>query len=263
MIIEYDRSPRISPEQRIQSLADSVMRAFEELESGKNITEPKPITLEDLGAYPKTGGIIDGDVSVRGNKVTLFGEAKDEGFIVEGSKPSSFTGNMFVAIDEETKSLCEQTLGADILDYMYPNGEIPEIATDEGIKYLIDCMYPVGRILETTNVDDNPNVCYPWQTWERYGNGRVTVGVDENDDAFVSAGLELGEKGHILTVDEMPEHSHTIPAYNRGYEYKSDGYWSVNGPTYKGVIGSSTSGKNVAHNNIQPSVTVYRWRRTG
>lgn len=95
MIIEYDRSPRISPEQRIQSLADSVMRAFEELESGKNITEPKPITLEDLGAYPKTGGIIDGDVSVRGNKVTLFGEAEEEGFVVAGNKPARFTGNMF------------------------------------------------------------------------------------------------------------------------------------------------------------------------
>lgn len=30
-----------------------------------------------------------------GKGVTLFGEAKDEGFVVEGSKPAKFTGNMF------------------------------------------------------------------------------------------------------------------------------------------------------------------------
>ena len=44
MIIEYDKSPRISPEQRIQSLADSVMRAMEELEDSiSNIEIPENI----------------------------------------------------------------------------------------------------------------------------------------------------------------------------------------------------------------------------
>lgn len=33
MIIEYDKSPNVSPEQKIQSLVDSVMRGFEEIET--------------------------------------------------------------------------------------------------------------------------------------------------------------------------------------------------------------------------------------
>lgn len=32
-IISYDKSPNISPEQRVKSLADSVRRAFEEIET--------------------------------------------------------------------------------------------------------------------------------------------------------------------------------------------------------------------------------------
>ena len=202
-IIEYDRSPNITPEQRLKSLADSVRRAFEEIETFPESGTTEKVEGKDPNAYPRTGGTIEGDAIVAGS------------FTVDNGSPSSFTGNMFVAIDEETHSLCEQTLGADILDYMYPNGEIPEIATDEGIRYLVDMLYPVGRILETTSADDNPNECYSWQTWERYGNGRVTVGVDENDDDFASAGLELGEKEHQLTVDEMPIHSVTVYRWRR------------------------------------------------
>lgn len=259
MLIEYDKSPRISPEQRIQSLADSVMRAFEELESGKNSTEPKPITLEDLGAYPKTGGTIDGDVSVLGNKVALFGEAEEEGFIVKGEKPSNLTGNVFVGIDEELLSICSQSLGADIIDHVFPGGEIPDIGSEGFMKLFIDLTYPPGRIIETDNPDDDPNVCYPWQTWERYGNGRVTVGVDESDADFASAGLELGEKKHTLTVAEMPSHSHsfTVRATSGTAAAWRLDYQNVQGQT----AGTNNTGGSQPHNNIQPSITVYRWRR--
>ena len=111
MLIEYDKSPRISLEQRIQSLADSVMRAMEELEGNIKNAEPKAITLEDLGAYPKTGGTIDGDVSVRGNKVTLFGEAERDGFVVANGRDALFTGNLFIELDDETLALWEEVFG--------------------------------------------------------------------------------------------------------------------------------------------------------
>lgn len=71
-IIEYDKSPNISPEQRLKSLADSVRRAFEEIEKDTSI----PVTTESVSkeeiqeivngslenVYLKTGGIIEGDV---------------------------------------------------------------------------------------------------------------------------------------------------------------------------------------------------------
>lgn len=88
MIIEYDKSPNASLERRIQSLADSVMRALDELktseeesrsqeieESKKRVTPIKyggtdadnaNDALTNLGAFPKAGGTIEGDLSVQG-----------------------------------------------------------------------------------------------------------------------------------------------------------------------------------------------------
>lgn len=213
--------------------------------------------------YDDVGDMLDSPLITTNEDasgVTFFGEATKEGLIVESGKPSVFTGDMFMGIDDEMQSLCEEVVGSDILDYMYPNYDIPEIATDEGIKYLIDCMFPIGRIIETTNADDNPNLNYSWQTWERYGNGRVTVGVDESDSDFGSAGLELGEKMHTLTVAEMPSHSHsfTVRATSGTAAAWRLDYQNVQGQN----AGTNSTGGSQPHNNIQPSVTVYRWRRT-
>ena len=213
--------------------------------------------LEVLNQYKET---VEQNVSVKENSVTLFGEAEEEGFIVEGSKPASFTGNMFMAIDEETQSLCEQTLGTDILDYMYPNGEIPEIATDEGIRYLIDCIYYVGKVITADSADFNPNTAYPWQTWERFAQGRTLVGVDEDDEDFASAGFEIGEKTHQLTTDEMPSHRHSVAAKQSANQINGGSYSS--GDIGSGTLYSTYAGGDQPHNNIQPSVTVYFWRRT-
>lgn len=195
-----------------------------------------------------------------GKGVALFGEAEEEGFIVKGEKPSNLTGNVFVGIDEELLSMCSQSLGADIVDHVFPGGEISDMGSEGFLKFSIDLMYPVGRILETTSADDDPNVCYPWQTWERYGNGRTTVGVDESDTDFASAGLELGEKKHTLTVAEMPSHNHGFTV--RGSAYSTS--WIVDFQNVTGqAYSTGNTGGSQAHNNIQPSVTVYRWRRVG
>lgn len=59
MIIEYDKSPNVSPEQKIQSLAESVMRAFEEIET----TEKK-----DPEEYiPTKGGAVKGALELKDN----------------------------------------------------------------------------------------------------------------------------------------------------------------------------------------------------
>ena len=69
--IDYDKSPGISTEERIKSLADSVRRAFEEIEAEMEAAGKKKevITLEDLGGFPATGGTIDGSLRVTGETV--------------------------------------------------------------------------------------------------------------------------------------------------------------------------------------------------
>lgn len=46
MIIDYDKNPNISPEQRLQSLIDSIRRAFEELSGDINAIEKKIESVE-------------------------------------------------------------------------------------------------------------------------------------------------------------------------------------------------------------------------
>lgn len=131
--------------------------------------------------------------------------------------------------------------------------------------------------METTNADFDPNDWYTWQTWERYGNGRVTVGVDESDTYFDTAGKAGGEKTHTLTKAEMPSHgNHLMTSYAYGacgnykgfidkskltaYGSGARGWniWNKN-EVYPGGLPVGGSG---AHNNLQPYITAYRWRRT-
>ena len=131
--------------------------------------------------------------------------------------------------------------------------------------------------MESTNPDFNPNLYYSNQTWERYGNGRVTVGVNESDTDFDTAGNTGGEKTHTLTVAEMPSHgNHLMLDYTYGACGNFNGYMDK---SKLNAYGSAGRGWNVwngnevypaglrvgggeAHNNLQPYITVYRWRRT-
>lgn len=131
--------------------------------------------------------------------------------------------------------------------------------------------------METTNADFDPNDWYTWQTWERWGNGKVVLGVDEDDTDFASAEASGGEKTHTLTEAEMPSHgNHLMRSYSYGACGNYNGYMDKSKLT---AYGSAGRGWNVwngnevypggllvggggAHNNLQPYITAYRWRRT-
>lgn len=139
---------------------------------------------------------------------------------------------------------------------------------DDSENSLLDIFYPVGSYYETSDDNFDPNKSWGG-TWTRDTQGLVTVGAyDEgttkpgNDRLYITQGLTQGEVEHTLTIDEMPSHNHDRiprlniedpPSYGSVYGYKSDGAWSE-------VTGNTGGGQ--PHNNIQPSVGVYRWHRT-
>jgi hypothetical protein len=114
--------------------------------------------------------------------------------------------------------------------------------------------YPIGTIYETTSDEDLSN----WLgfTWERWGHGKVLVAVDENDEDFNEAELEGGEKKHQLTVAELARHRHS--SYNTAVTVAAVGYggYAMNNSF------TNYEGNDQPHNNLQPYITVYRWRRT-
>lgn len=84
--------------------------------------------------------------------------------------------------------------------------------------------------------------------------GRVSVGLDLDQEEFNSIGLKDGEKEHTLTVDEMPSHTHTYTRsrlfYAEAAGQNAIGYGSNSGTAIS--AGTNATGGDKPHNNLQP-----------
>ena len=126
-------------------------------------------------------------------------------------------------------------------------------------QYLRDLLYPVGSIKMTTK-NTNPST-YLGGTWTAWGSGKVPVGVDASDTDFKTVEKTGGEKTHTLTVDEMPAHTHAT--YNVFPTNTSGSAWvGAAGTSTASSYATSSAGGGGAHNNLQPYITCYMWKRT-
>ena len=138
------------------------------------------------------------------------------------------------------------------------------------IKQIIrDTYFPVGSIYLSVN-STNPGTKFGG-TWVRFGSGKTLVGVDTNDSDFNSVEKTGGEKTHKLTIAEMPKHNHYGIYNGSGTTERKAGYGT--GTTHTGTLNEMTNtaweslstgytGSGNAHNNLQPYITVYIWKRT-
>lgn len=131
------------------------------------------------------------------------------------------------------------------------------------ISGLLDWFYPIGTIYETTSSDLDTTVkmnAHFGGTWEAYGTGRVLV-AKSSDTEFDTIGETGGAKTHTLTIAQMPTHIHTYPSTVAA----AGDLWGSPGTTVsskKGDTATSSTGSGQAHNNLQPYIVVYRYRRT-
>lgn len=171
------------------------------------------------------------------------------------------------------------------------------------VDALLDLIYPVGSIY--MSVKDVSPEDFLGGTWERWGQGRVPVGVNEDDTIFEKAGNTGGEQKHQLTTNEMPNHRHRgqyahTETYTDHAQKPTDPpaqaieveqgtrevevqynvvkdtlsttilHTSGSGPTndifytYKvtSTYGVADDGGDIPHNNLQPYITCYMWKRT-
>ncbi len=162
--------------------------------------------------------------------------------------------------------------------------------------------WPIGSIyIGTTSTD--PAVLFGGGTWERFGKGRVLVGLDEADSAFNNVQGTGGAKTHTLTAAESGSPAHNHPASSgtesvnfTHYAYGNGGGFIKTGDGDSGALlvalGSGSQGgislgmatttgnqtalhthpitvgnnagqnASAGHNNLQPYIVVYMWRRT-
>lgn len=148
---------------------------------------------------------------------------------------------------------------------------------------LLDMVYPVGSIYMSVN-NVSPQ-SFLGGTWVAWGAGRVPVSVANGDSDFGTADKTGGEKTHKLTTGEMPSHIHvanskagsarrSAPGSNDGVMFVSNGaieatqysQMDTQGTPYGNFLSLyvtiNKSGGDEPHNNLQPYITCYMWKRT-
>ena len=145
----------------------------------------------------------------------------------------------------------------------------PQTEADKIWGMIRDRLYPVGSIYMSVN-DVNPSTIYGG-TWTAWGSGRVPVGVNTSDSNFNSVEKTGGVPTVTLTVSQIPYHQHGYNSYQDGYptnysdkeNYKTpvvNKNASYNGSGIEYTQCNYTGG-NDSHNNLQPYITCYMWKR--
>lgn len=117
----------------------------------------------------------------------------------------------------------------------------------------IDKIYPVGSIYMSVN-NVSPQ-SFMGGTWVEWGAGRVPVGVDTSQTEFDTVEETGGEKTHTLTIAEMPRHGgHYIGNLTNTN--------AVSGEPVVTKANPQNQGNSQPHNNLQPYITCYMWKRT-
>ena len=204
--------------------------------------------------------------------------------------------NATVSIPETTAFIPETNGGVMIYDNSTDTGwkvdkvKAENLDNDSLAQICLNLIYPVGSIYMSAN-NVSPQT-FLGGTWVAWGSGRVPVGVDTSDTSFNTVEKTGGEKTHVLLPTEMPKHEHT------GTQSKGTGVYSRKDPTaitptvqwerkkyvadftastietvtaYEQGLGEVTDtvqvdhgialGGNVAHNNLQPYITCYMFKR--
>ena len=139
------------------------------------------------------------------------------------------------------------------------------LSAGSGLISLSD-VYPVGSIYINASVSTNPGTLLGFGTWVAFGAGRVPVGIDASQTEFDTAEETGGSKTHTLTESEIPSHRHQVgsqdsSAGNGGaagnQEFVRDFGSGIGNP-----CNTSFTGGGSAHNNVQPYIVVYMWKRT-
>lgn len=157
-------------------------------------------------------------------------------------------------------------------------GNVRGPAGPTGPSSALNNFWPVGSIYMSVN-PTNPNTVLGGGTWAAWGTGRVAVAVDTAQTEFNTVEKTGGEKTHQLTVNEMPSHDHgpagdhdhqlsmTPGTGNNSYPVRGQGSGSVSVTSGASISNAGehthpSEGEDQPHNNLQPYITCYFWKRT-
>ena len=154
---------------------------------------------------------------------------------------------------------------------------------------LLNLIYPVGSIYMSMS-STNPAELFGG-TWEQIAQGRCLIGAGTGTDSrsekkTFTAGATGGEYNHVLTVGEMPSHSHSASSSSTGDHYhvwysgrygssenstsadsagvgsKDTSHKTLSAGSHSHAITIGSNGGSSAHNNLPPYMSLNIWKRT-
>lgn len=175
--------------------------------------------------------------------------------------------------------------------FLKGNGEWAEVPKLTKLD-LLDMIYPVGSIYMSVN-SSNPGSLFGG-TWEKMPAGRVLIPEGASSwGTTYTAGSTGGEATHTLTVEELPsvapsivvpnasltgtftvgrlqnnDSSGIVTRSNANNSYCGNSSWGGTITTFTikashtHTLTANKLGSDQPHNNMQPFVTCYMWKRT-
>ena len=268
-ISKGDRVLNVGNKWAYQTISNNCIRIKdgEALMQGRHVRQA-PNTYTDVTINNGESGKKRYDIIVlRYSKTVGTGIENVQLAVVEGTPatssptiPSLTTGDIFTGCTTHEMGLYR----------VYINGlnisSVTKLFTTMGaLDDILNLVYPVGAIYMSVS-STNPSTLFGG-TWVSWGSGRVPVGVDTSDTDFSTVGKTGGEKMHTLTVAEMPSHYHRTDGNGGHYAWGGNsGGWpwgSTSGfASDLGNVNTGNSGGGNSHNNLQPYITCYMWKRT-
>jgi len=134
-------------------------------------------------------------------------------------------------------------------------------------------VYPVGSIYFNMAVSTNPATLLGVGTWVAYATGQVLVGIEGSGtfdalDESLGAEAMTGTTGsHTLATSEIPSHSHTgggigSASIALGATQGASGMYHLGAGSTGSTGGAGGHTHTTTGSILQPSVTVYIWKRT-
>ena len=129
---------------------------------------------------------------------------------------------------------------------------------------LLNLIYPVGSIyMSATNTNPGSTLGGTWVAW---GSGKVPVGIDSTDTDFNTIGKTGGAKKVTLTKNELPKEIGQALLYDSnapGQSSSMDALTTQWTNKYRsGLYNVVNEQGGNAHNNLQPYIVCYMFKRT-